>query len=436
MGLFDDDFYSTKVSRRQDRKVESNRGWKRRRHSTGWSTLQVSIVSSVLSAIVAVLLFSFITGLPSSKTRYGSGGGAIFGGDLDPFSRISTAAAKVGPTVVSILNHNELSGGDPEQAALGSGVIFKKEKGKAFIITNAHVIYGASDLEILTSSGDSKEAKVVGQDVISDIAVLEVDDKGIASVISLGDSNNLRTGETVLAIGNPLGLRGTLTSGIVSYTSRVIPVSINQDGNYDWEQEVIQMDAAINDGNSGGALVNLNGELIGINTMKIADMGVEGLGFAIPVSEVMKSVHDLMEHGKVLRPYLGVYTLDLNNPFSGLGEEDRRDLMLPKDVEEGVIVLEAHGPAKTAGLKLNDIIVQLDKQPIHSTLDLRKYLYGHKKIGDELEVGFYREGQLQRVKIKLADKPDDAELEDDLYDEGQNDDSDLGFGFEELEPSP
>ncbi|AZK45625.1 S1C family serine protease [Paenibacillus lentus] len=429
MGLFDDDFYSTKVSRRYERRMESNRGWKRRKRGSGWSTLQISIVSSVLSAIVAVLMFSFITGLPSSKASIGSGGGAIFGGDLDPFSRISTAAAKVGPTVVSILNHNELSGGDPEQAALGSGVIFKKEKGKAFIITNAHVISGASDLEILTSSGDSKEAKVVGQDAISDIAVLEVDDKGITSVITLGDSTSLRPGETVLAIGNPLGLGGTLTSGIISYTSRVIPVSINQDGNYDWEQEVIQTDAAINDGNSGGALVNLNGELIGINTMKIADMGVEGLGFAIPVSEVMKSVDDLMEFGRVARPFLGVYTLNLNNPFSEFSEEDYRELMLPKDVKEGVIVLEAHGPAKSAGLKLNDVIVQLDKQPIHSTLDLRKYLYGHKKIGEELEVSFYRDGELQRVKVKLADKPEDAELEDDIY-EGEYD-SDQEFRLDE-----
>ncbi|GAA0136090.1 S1C family serine protease [Paenibacillus sp. YSY-4.3] len=434
MGLFDDDFYSTKVSRRHDRRAESQRGWKRRKRSPGWSTLQVSIVSSVLSAIVAVLLFSFMTGLPSSKARFATGG-AVFGGDLDPFSRISTAAAKVGPTVVSILNHNELSGGDPEQAALGSGVIFKKEKGKAFIITNAHVIQGASDLEILTSSGDSKRASVVGQDVISDIAVLEVDDKGVTSVISLGDSTNLRPGETVLAVGNPLGLGGTLTSGIVSYTSRVIPVSINQDGNYDWEQEVIQTDAAINDGNSGGALVNLNGELIGINTMKIADMGVEGLGFAIPVSEVMKTVDDLMEHGKVARPYLGVYTLDLNNPFSVLNDEDHRELMLPDDVRDGVIVLEAHGPAKSGGLKLNDVIVRLDKQPIQSTLDLRKYLYGHKKIGDDLDVSFYREGQLQRVKVKLADKPDDAELEDDAYDmpDGEHDHGDHGFGEFDLD---
>lgn len=422
MGLFDDDFYSTKVSRRHERRTESNRGWNRKKNRPGWSTLQVSIVSSVLSAIVAVLLFSFITGLPSTKARLGSDGGSYLVGDTDPFSRrISTAAAKVGPSVVSILNHHKLSGGDPEQAALGSGVIFKKEKGKAFIITNAHVIQGASDLEILTSSGESKRAKVVGQDIISDIAVLEVDDKGITSVISLGNSGSLRPGEAVLAVGNPLGLGGSLTFGIVSYTSRVIPVSINQDGHYDWEQEVIQIDAAINDGNSGGALVNLNGELIGINTMKIADTGVEGLGFAIPVSEVMKSVNDLMEHGKVARPYLGVYTLDLNNPFSELSEEDHRELMLPADVKDGVIVLEAHGPAKSVGLKLNDVIVKLDKQPIQSTLDLRKYLYGHKKIGDELEVSFYRDGHLQRVKAKLSDKPAESELESELDSDLNND---------------
>lgn len=299
-------------------------------------------------------------------------------------------------------------------AALGSGVIFKKQDGKAYIITNAHVIAGAEDLEVVTSEGESKKAKVTGQDQMNDIAVLEIDDKGIDTVINLGDSKKLRLGETVIAIGNPLGLGGTLTSGIVSYPSRVIPVSLNQDGVYDWEQEVIQTDAAINEGNSGGALVDLNGELIGINTMKISDMGVEGLGFAIPVNEVMKTVDDLMLHGKVVRPYLGVYTLDLDNPYSQLTDEQRKEIKLPNDVNDGVIVLEAYGPAKEAGFKLNDIITQLDEQPIESTRELRKYLYESKKIGDTLKVSYYRNGELLTATLKLTDKPSQAEIEDEL----------------------
>lgn len=416
MGLFDDDFYSTKVPGRRLRTSEDGkRRWLGVRRGQGLSTLQISLISSVLSAVVAVLLFSFIVGLPSSTSKGDASAGAA-PNVADPFDRISSAAAKAGPAVVSILSHSKLSHEDPERAALGSGVIFKKEKGKAYIITNTHVISGSEDLEVVTSDGISHKAKVTGQDSINDIAVLEIEDKGIHTVIDIGDSNKLRAGETVIAVGNPLGLRDTLTFGIISHTNRMIPVSLNQDGVYDWEQEVIQIDAAINEGNSGGALVDLNGRLIGINTMKIADTGVEGLGFAIPVNDVMKTVDDLLLHGKVVRPYMGVYTLDLGNSYSPITDEQRQDLKLPSHVTEGVIVLEAYGPALDAGLKLNDVITQLDKQPIASTMELRRYLYENKKVGDDLQVSYYRDGQLQSVTMKLTDKPSDAEIDAGLED--------------------
>lgn len=157
-------------------------------------------------------------------------------------------------------------------------------------------------------------------------------------------------------------------------------------------------------------MADLNGHLIGINTMKISDMGVEGLGFAIPVNDVMKTVDDLMLHGKVVRPYLGVYTLDLSNPYAGITREQREDLKLPAHVSDGVIVLEAHGPAKDAGLQLNDVIIQLDKQTIDSTKELRRYLYDNKKINEEMEVSFYRDGELRSTTVKLSDKPSDTEI--------------------------
>ncbi|MNM80932.1 Serine protease Do-like HtrB [compost metagenome] len=415
MGLFDDDFYSTKVSRRQTRMSSvNNPEWKERRSKKGWSTLQISLFSSIISAVVAVLLFSLITGLPASSSRSGSGSSDLTASG-NPFEQISLAADKVAPAVVSILNQSAAADNESEQGeALGSGVIFKKDKGKAYIITNSHVISGTDGLQVVTNDGESRKATIVGQDSINDIAVLEVDDKGINTVIDMGDSTKLRAGETVIAVGNPLGLGGTLTSGIVSYTNRLIPISLNQDGVYDWEQEVIQTDAAINEGNSGGALVDLNGQLIGINTMKISDTGVEGLGFAIPVNDVMKTVDDLMLHGKVVRPYLGVYTLDLDNPYSEISDDQRKELNLPNHVHEGLIVLEAHGPAKETGLRLNDVITQLDKQPVNSTKELRRFMYGHKKIGDTMEVTFYRDGNLQTVTVTLTDKPSDSEIESGL----------------------
>jgi serine protease Do len=419
MGLFDDDFYSTKVTKRSISRTNRSSKWRGSGQKSRYSVLKISIISSVLTVIVVVLLFNFMSGTPFFPNK--SGNGPLASNTTgDPFERISQAALKVKPTVVSILNHGEFTEGepDPDMAILGSGVIFKKENDKAYIITNAHVIYGAQELEVVTSDGVSKEATIIGQDQMNDIAVLEIDATGIDSTIHIGDSKSLKLGETVIAVGNPLGLGGTSTFGIISYTSRMIPISLNQDGVYDWEQEVIQTDAAINDGNSGGALVDLRGQLIGINTMKISDTGVEGLGFAIPVNEVMKTVDDIMEHGKVIRPYLGVYTLDLNNPYSPLSEEQRKTLKLPKNVTEGVIVLEAHGPAKEAGFKLNDIITELDKHPIDSTRQLRKYLYENKKIGDTMEVTYYRNGEPATVQLKLTDKPSQAEIDDLQEDNG------------------
>lgn len=425
MGLFGDDFYSTKVSRRaepeQKGKLQIIRPGGRGRGRDRWqnprksrsgfsSTVKVAVISSVISSIVTVTLFSFImqpASLPLANAAGNGGGGTQTAQAADPYDRIIQAAAKVRPSVVSIVNHKTGSSLSMEDSALGSGVIFKKEDGKAYIMTNHHVVEGASDLEIVTVDGETHKAKLVGKDRVSDIAVLSVqDDKGIGPAAELGDSSKLQRGQTVLAIGNPLGLGGTLTSGIVSYTDRILPVSINQDGVYDWEQNVIQTDAAINEGNSGGALADLNGKLVGINTMKISDTGVEGLGFAIPMNEVMKTVDSLLLNGKVSRPYLGVYTVDLSNPYAPLDDEQRKDLKLPSHVDSGVVVLEASGPASDAGMKLNDVITEFDGQKITSTLDLRKYLYDKKKIGDTIEITFYRDGNAEKVSAKLTDKPE------------------------------
>lgn len=413
MGLFHDDFYSTKVSKSRQRFRRARRTrvvWPKSRRSRGLSTLQIATLSSIISAFVAVLLFSMIMGLPApgKEAAIVSAIGSKRMESADPYERLIQAAAKVRPTVVSIVNYkdgkkvrNKL-----DDSALGSGVIFKIDQGQAFIITNNHVIEGAQELEAVTVNGEMKKAKLVGADKVNDIAVLSVDGKDIKAVAEMGDSRKLQLGETVLAIGNPLGLGDTLTSGIVSYTNRIVPVSLNQDGVYDWEQEVIQTDAAINEGNSGGALVDLNGKVIGINTMKIADTGVEGLGFAIPVDQVMNTVNELMTHGKIARPYIGIYSMDLDNSYAPLDEDQLKDLKLPKDVKDGVVVLDVVGPAEEAGLKLNDVVVKFNDEPIPSTLEMKKFLYDKVKIGDTVKVTYYRDGKEQSVNVKLAEKPD------------------------------
>jgi len=432
MGFFKDDFYSTKVKRSSRQPSGS---WQRpNRWGRPGSTLKIALVSSLASSVLVASLFYLAVDRPKSQSGSRPALATAVSGGLDTNERIISAAAKVGPVVVSVINQTKEGAADNEASmgegtSLGSGVIFLKQKGKAYIITNAHVIADSVKLQVVLSNGTKKNATVIGKDTITDLAVLETDDSGIDEVADIGDSGKLRKGETVIAVGNPLGFSDSLSNGIVSNLKTTVPISLNQDGVYDWEEEVIQISAPINPGNSGGALVNLNGQVVGINSMKVADTNVEGIGFSIPIDDAMPVVEQLLEHGKILRPYLGVYSMDLSiyldNNASSSDEEPSDDpkasatpnpngdddnvpagdeLNVPKGVTDGVVVLEAVGPAKAAGLAFNDIIVALDGQPIDSTLGLRKYLYMHKKIGDTLRVTYYRDGKKSELNVKLVEK--------------------------------
>lgn len=467
MGLFDDDFYSTRVSRRTVRmKRKGDLALPYRSSGQKWSNVRIALVSSFTSAIAATLLFGLLFGggIGSGKAALPAGG---VGGSLDPSERPILATAKVRPAVVSIINEQTYSlgaggklqsedgssGGVLREAGVGSGVIIEKQAGKAFIVTNYHVVADAERVKTVLTNGEVREARIVGMDQITDLAVLEIDGKGIDTVAEIGDSSSLQAAQFVMAIGNPLGMGEAITMGVVSVIHEVVPVSLNQNGVIDWEQEVIRVDAAINQGNSGGPLIDLNGRVVGINSMKIADFGVESIGYAIPINNAMPIVESLISKGYVSRPYLGVYTIDLDQYWaqqelgklfeedggSGQGgqygqDDDTTDssggkregksdaesgsggssdaesgLKLPDEVFSGVIVLEAVGPAKKAGLRFNDVIVKLDRQKIGSTRELRKYLYSKKEIGDEIEVSYYRDGELKVTKFKLAEKTDEDE---------------------------
>lgn len=428
MSLFRDDFYNTKVSKR------SRFGDKGGSRLTGGMSpmVKVAVISSLTSSALVLVLFLLLGGRGSDSQT--ASRPAVTGTQtlVETSERIISASEKVRPAVVSIINMTnqamEMQDEDidwededyiPEYASLGSGVIFKKEDGRAYIITNAHVIQDAAEVQAVLVNGERKAAKIIGKDIITDLAVLSVEDKGVEAVVEIGTSEKLRVGEMVIAIGNPLGFGDSLSQGIVSSTKRVVPVSLNQDGNYDWEQEVIQTDAAINQGNSGGALIDLNGKLVGINSMKVADYGVEGIGFAIPIDAAMPILNTLLAEGKILRPYIGVYSMDLavylDNPPDESEEEDKDEsgpfagaiVNVPKDVKNGIVVLEAVGPAKEAGLKLGDVVVALDGHPIKTTIDLRKYLYKAKKIGESLTVTYYRGGKQAELTVKLAEKVDE-----------------------------
>jgi serine protease Do len=325
---------------------------------------------------------------------------------LDVTTAVTKAVSEANAAVVGVVNiQNSESFWNDERtdAGTGSGVIYKKQGNKAYIVTNYHVIKGANEIEVSFSNGTRVSAKILGSDDLMDLAVLEIDAGHVTKVATFGNSDKLKAGEPVIAIGNPLGLQfsGSVTQGVVSGINRVIPQDLNGDGNPDWQSEVIQTDAAINPGNSGGALVNIDGELIGINSMKIAQEAVEGIGLAIPINMARPIINDLERYGEVRRPYLGVSTLSLSEVS---GYHLKETLKLPHDVVNGVAVLkvEPGSPAAKAGLKEYDVIVELDHSKVRDIATLRKHLYIEKEIGDKMNVTFYRDGKKKSTEVKLT----------------------------------
>lgn len=328
---------------------------------------------------------------------------------VDVSTQITDIVERVSPAVVGVTNIQMRSDfwqqGEASEAGTGSGVIYKKDKDYAYIVTNHHVVNQADMVEIVLNDDTNLEAELLGTDIFTDLAVLRVAANKVERPIEMGSSDSLKVGEPVIAIGNPLGhmFAGSVTQGIISGKQRTIPQDFNQDGRPDWQAEVIQTDAAINPGNSGGALINIEGQLIGINSMKINQSLAQGIGFAIPIDTARPIIEQLEKTGKVIRPFMGVeiYSLDEVPKV-----EWQNTLRLPEEVEGGVYIwsIEPLSPADQAGLKRLDVITEFAGKPVLNILDLRKTLYQEKKIGDEVSIVFYRDGERMETKLTLAEQ--------------------------------
>ncbi|WP_164670529.1 S1C family serine protease [Virgibacillus doumboii] len=329
--------------------------------------------------------------------------------NVDVSTQVTEVVENVSNAVVGVMNIQQQGSfweqqENGDQAGSGSGVIYKKENGQAYVITNHHVIKGADTVEVVLSDDTRIQAKILGSDLFSDLAVLRMNGDQVKQTIQMGTSDDVKVGEPAIAIGNPLGMfLGSVTQGVISGKQRTIPQDFNQDGRADWQAEVIQTDAAINPGNSGGALINIDGKLIGINSMKINQTAVEGIGFAIPIDTVRPIVKELEQTGKITRPYLGVeiYSLD-EVPQS----EWDKTLNLPNKVEGGVYVwsVESFSPADKAGMERLDVITAVDGKEVMNMIDLRKILYEEKEVGDKLKVTYYRDGKKQNATITLGEQ--------------------------------
>lgn len=294
-------------------------------------------------------------------------------------------------------NSNNANSSETVESGSGTGVVFKIDGDSAYIVTNNHVVEDAQEIHITVYGGEETTAELIGTDALTDTAVLKIDAKYATSVLEFGDSSTLRAGDTVLAIGNPLGLdlSNTVTQGIVSAVDRTVAVSTSA-GN--WDLNVIQTDAAINPGNSGGALVNPSGQLIGINSLKISVDGVEGLGFAIPSNDLVPIINEIMENGQVDRPYIGVGLADLEQIPQTYVQN------LPNSVEGGAIVtnIDPNSAAAQAGLQVQDVIVSIDDTNVTSSDELRKYLYTELEVGDKATFKIYRGNEKMTIELTLT----------------------------------
>ena len=341
-----------------------------------------SIVAGLAVAFIVVLVRPEL--LPSLRSLEASAP-ASYAGAVD-------ASA---PSVVTVVTRR-LVPGDPDPSgrsrfrinnSFGSAVVIDPD---GYLVTNWHVVVDAAEIQVELGDGGFVVAEVVGLDAETDLALLKIDVQSVPA-IRLGSSRQLRIGDVVLAIGNPYGLTRSVTQGIVSATGRAALALATF-------EDFIQTDAAINAGNSGGALVNSDGELVGINTAVLTqDMATEGIGFAIPVDLVRGVVEELKKHGRVIRGYLGLLPDDLTN-----GQRAQIGL----ENNQGILVVEVYegGPAERAGLRVNDVILSINGDPVFQERQAL-LIAASTKPGDEIEVVGWRDGERFRTTVIATERP-------------------------------
>lgn len=370
-------------------------------------TVLISFISAIVGAVCAVLIYSNFSTAGSDTVDTASGQNnsisEVFNANLSQVSLSNYsdtaiyAANKALPSMVSISVEYDVNymGLSRTSSGSGSGVIISED---GYILTNNHVIsssdsssfYQVSDAKSIkvTLYGDKTEydATIVGSDEQTDLAVLKIDKTGLTAA-EFGDSNSVLVGEFVLAIGDPYGLKNSVTAGIISALNREMTVDNRV-------YKVIQADCAINSGNSGGALVNSKGQVIGITTLKLAGSGIEGVSFAIPINDTISIYKELIEKGKIARPFLGI---------SGLAIDEATAIR--NGLTKGIYVdsvVKSSG-AEQAGLTSGDVIVKFDGKQV-ATMDELNEIKNTKNIGDTVEVEFYRKNEHKKVNVILGEQ--------------------------------
>lgn len=369
------------------------KGKKERTFNFGY--LLINLLAGVIGGAITIIVFTYLNidttnKMSTSSKSLDSITSYNFSTVENPAVAIAETVSKSVVGIKTTYKKSTMFGNINDLTGEGSGIVYSKD---GYIITNYHVIKEAlsnSTAKVYVMFTDDKteyEAQIIGSDEVTDLAVIKIN-KTDLKVAEFGDSDSVKVGDIAIAIGNPLGeeLAGTLTGGYISAINRTITT---EGRNY----KLIQTDAAINTGNSGGALVNSSGKIIGINTAKIVATGVEGIGFAIPINDTLDVIEELIKSGKILRPYIGI---------GGIAITESEAKMY--GLVEGVYIQQVYpsSPAAISGIKQGDVITKVDSKEV-GTVDNINEIKNKKKKGDNLIITIYRDGEYKDIKVVLAE---------------------------------
>ncbi len=351
------------------------------------------VVGVIVGVIVAFLLMKYTTlgsMLQLTKTITKNGTTVV------EKTSIRDSVEKSKDSVVMIRAFNGST-----EVSTGTGFVYKVDDKYGYVMTNQHVVEKSDNVKLVMSDDNQIDGQILGGDEYLDLAIIRIDKSNVIDKATIGKSDEAKVGDTVFTIGSPMGYdyRGTVTSGILSGTDRMVTVTIGNNSSDGYVMKVLQTDAAINPGNSGGPLLNINGEVIGINSLKLVKEEIEGMGFAIPIEYALSHV-DVLEKGeKIQWPVLGISMVNVSDTSSLY----RNGIRVSSEIREGVVVanvIDSSGASKS-DLKKGDVIIAINGEKVKNTSYLRYELFKYKP-GDSIEVTYYRDSKEKTTKVTLS----------------------------------
>ncbi len=374
-----------------------------KRESRGFGTFLLMVLSFIVGGVAMIGIIQYTPLLNELGVDTKTSNTVVTKNETQVYEKGSLAASveKIYDAVATVRCYT-----NTQLSSTGTAFVYKTDKKYGYLLTNAHVVNDQEKVTItFNDSEEEVDVEVLGKDSYLDLAVLKVDVEHVSLVANIGSSEKVNLGDTVFAVGAPMGYeyRGSITSGILSGKDRMVTVSVGNSNVEDWVMRVLQLDAPINPGNSGGPLLNVNGEVIGVCSMKLVDSQIEGMGFAIPIEYAMNHVEQLEKGEKIEWPVIGITMANVTETST----LSRNGISISDKIKEGVVIVstQSDSAAEKAGLKKGDVITKLAGQKVKDIAYLRYELYQHS-AGDEIDVTYIRNGKEYTVSAKLGKSSD------------------------------